>query len=87
MTTEFIAEEFKGYSLFVEIEEPMLKAYNQWTVLNNMRENKLFQLMEDYINKLKNSDKIGLMVIAEYITAKGLEETKRELTFNGAFSG
>jgi hypothetical protein len=43
--------------------------------------------MEDYINKLKNSDKIGLMVIAEYITAKGLEETKRELTFNGAFSG
>ena len=77
--TDYIVEEFKGYSTFVEIEAPMLKAYNQYITLSNMRESKLLQLSEDYYNNLKNSDKLGLMFISEYIREKGLEETKREL--------
>lgn len=85
--TSVIAEEFKGYSTFVEIDNRMLRAFNQWNVLSNMKENKLFQLMEDYINNLKASDRVGLMIVTEYIRAKGLEETRRELIKEGVFVG
>ena len=84
--TSVIAEEFKGYSTFVEVDNRMLRAFNQWNVLSNMKENKLFQLMEDYINNLKKSDRVGLMIVTEYIRAKGLEETRRELIKEGAFA-
>jgi hypothetical protein len=87
MTNEFIAEEFKGYSTFVEIDSPLLRAYNQYTVLSNMRENRLYQLMTEYIDKIGDEARLGLMVITEYIKAKGLEETKRELQVNGVFIG
>jgi len=82
---ELIAEEFKGYSTFIEINNPMLKAYNQYNVLSNMRENKLFQLMEDYLAHIGNEARMGLYIITEYIRAKGIEETKRELISEGVF--
>ena len=78
-----IAETYKGYSTFIEVANRSLRAFNQWNVLNSMRDNKLFQLMEDYMDFLSKDDKLGLMVIAEYIKAKGLEETKRELIAEG----
>lgn len=84
---ELIAEEFKGYSTFVEVENKMLKAYNQYNVLSNMREAKLFQLMEDYLAHIGNEARIGLYVITEYIRAKGIEETRRELISNGVAIG
>jgi hypothetical protein len=84
---EFIVEEFKGYSTFVEITNPMLKAYNQYNVLSNMREAKLFQLMEDYLANLTQEARVGLYIITEYIRAKGIEETKRELIANGVAIG
>lgn len=79
-----IAESFKGYSTFIEVGNKTLRAYNQWSVLASMRENKLFQLMEDYIQHISKEDRLGLMVMSEYIKAKGLEETKRELVYSGA---
>jgi hypothetical protein len=81
-----IAETFKGYSTFIEVENRMLRAYNQWSVLSNMKESKLYQFMEDYINKLSKEDRLGLHIISEYIKAKGLEETKRELISEGVFA-
>ena len=81
-----IAETFKGYSTFIEVENRMLRAYNQWTVLFNMRESKLYQFMEDYINKLSKEDRLGLHIISEYIKEKGLEETKRELISEGVYA-
>lgn len=82
----YIAEDFKGYSTFIEVENKMLRAYNQWNVLANMKESKLFQLMEEYIDKLSAKDKLGLMIISEYIKAKGLPETRRELLKEGVFA-
>lgn len=69
----------KGYSTFQEIENNMLRAYNQYNVLTNLRENKLLGVMEEYINSLSKTDRIGLALIVEYINAKGIEETKREI--------
>lgn len=84
MNNDAIVQEFKGYSTFTEIESTTLRSYNQWTVLNNMKENKLFQLMEEYVNNLPKSDQFALLITSEYIKAKGLEEVKRELTLAAA---
>lgn len=84
MNNDAIVQEFKGYSTFVEIESTTMRSYNQWTVLNNMKENKLFQLMEEYVNNLPKSDQFALLITSEYIKAKGLEEVKRELTLAAA---
>lgn len=78
-----IAETYKGYSTFIEVTDRTLRAFNQWNVLNSMKDSKLFQLMEEYMDFLPKDDKLGLMVIAEYIKAKGIEETKREIFYNG----
>lgn len=79
MNNDAIVQEFKGYSTFVEIESPLLRSFNQWQLLNNLKENKLFQLMEEYVNNLPKSDQFALLITSEYIKEKGLEETKREL--------
>lgn len=79
MTTDVIAEEFKGYSTFTEITDRMLRAYNQWNVLSNMRENDLNTLGQEYIANLPKADKVGLAIITMYIQKNGLEETKREI--------
>lgn len=85
--TDVIAEDYKGYSTFVEVKDVTLRAFNQWNILSNMRENKLFQLMEDYISNLPKTDRVGLLIVSEYISKKGLEETKRELISSGKLNG
>lgn len=75
-----IAEEFKGYSTFIELEDPILRSYNQWTVLYNLKNNKLFQLMEDYLLNLPKEDKAAVGNMGWRIKREGLEEVKRQMT-------
>jgi hypothetical protein len=81
--SDVIVNEFKGYSLFSEIENKMLRAYNQWNVISNLTQNGLAELAEGYINTLPQEDKVGLTIITTYIKMKGLEETKREIIAEG----
>lgn len=86
MTTDVIAEDFKGYSTFTEIKNRTLRAFNQWNVLASMNENNLKELGVEYINHLPQTDRVGLAIITQYIRTKGLEETKRELIAEGHFA-
>ena len=81
--SDVIVNEFKGYSLFSEIENKMLRAYNQWNVISNMTQNGYKELAYDYLNTLPQEDKVGLTIITTYIKMKGLEETKREIISSG----
>lgn len=78
--TASIQEEFKGYSTFIELEDKSLRAYNQWTVLYNLKNNKLFQLMEDYLHNLPKEDKAAVGNMGWRIKREGLEEVKRQMT-------
>lgn len=77
--TDVIAEEYKGYSTFAEVENLTLRAYNQYMVLRNMGESKLLQLQEEYLNNLNVKDKLRLMAISYFIKQHGVEETQRQL--------
>jgi hypothetical protein len=78
-----IDNEFKGYSLFTEVENKMLRAFNQWNVISNLTQNGLKELGAEYIDQLPQADKVGLTIISTYIKMKGLEETKREIFYTG----
>lgn len=75
-----IVNEFKGYSTFIELEDPILRSYNQWTVLYNLKNNKLFQLMEDYLLNLPKEDRAAVGNMGWRIKREGLEEVKRQMT-------
>ena len=81
--SDVIVNEFKGYSLFSEIENKMLRAYNQWNVVSNLTQNGLIELANEYLGNLPAADKVGLTIISTYIKMKGLEETKREIFYTG----
>jgi hypothetical protein len=81
--SDVIVNEFKGYSLFSEIENKMLRAYNQWNVVSNLTQNGLKELASNYLDVLPKEDKVGLSIITTYIQMKGLEETKREIISTG----
>ena len=81
--SDIIVNEFKGYSLFTEIENKMLRAYNQWNVVSNLTQNGLKELAYEYLENLPKEDKVGLTIISTYIKMKGLEETKREIIVSG----
>jgi hypothetical protein len=81
--SDVIVNEFKGYSLFSEIENKMLRAYNQWNVISNLTQNGYQELAYEYLNTLPQEDKVGLTIITTYIKMKGLEETKREIIAEG----
>lgn len=77
-------DEHKGYSLFSDVENKTLRAYNQYNILSNMHENKLDALGTEYINALPLEDRYRLMMMVQYIKLKGLEETKREIFMKAA---
>lgn len=81
--SDVIVNEFKGYSLFTEIENKMFRAYNQWNVVSNLTQNGLIELANEYLGNLPKQDKVGLTIISTYIKMKGLEETKREIISSG----
>lgn len=79
MIDEPIAQAHKGYSLFVEVEDKIIQAFNRWNVLSNLTQNNLDHIGLEYLDQLDNTDKMRLALMSEYIKRKGLEETKREI--------
>lgn len=76
------ATEVAGMSTFQDINTPMLRAWNQYNVLTNIKEANLDGVGEKYISSLSKTDRMALIVIIEYVRAKGYEETKREIIAN-----
>jgi hypothetical protein len=81
-----IAETFKGYSTFIEVENHTLRNFNQWTAISNIRELGLLPLVGEYLAKLTAKDQLGVFAMAEYIRQKGIVEVRRELIKEGVFA-
>lgn len=82
--TNEIFNNFKGYSLFTEVEDKIVQAFNRWNILSNLHENNLDHLGLEYIEQLPEYDRMRLALMSEYIKRKGLEETKREVIMRAA---
>ena len=80
--TEFVTE-VHGYSTFQDIENPMLRAWNQYNILCNLNEANLLGIGNSYIEALSKRDRLGLFVMLEYVKEKGVENTRQEIISEG----
>lgn len=80
-TNEEFAETFKGYSTFTEIDNPILRAFNQWNILSTMTQNGLDAIGLEYIAQLPREHQFSLAEMCQYIKKHGLEETKRSIFY------
>jgi len=81
MTNEF-ATEVRGFSTFQDVDNRVLRGWNQYNVLSNMHTSNMDAVGEEYLESLSKGDKLYLYIITEYVKEHGREATGREIQFN-----
>lgn len=72
--------EFTGYSLFNEVRNPTLRAWNRLNAIFNMKELiKNNAMAVNYMKKFNHKDQVAIAVLAAQITKNGYENTRREI--------
>ena len=74
---------YKGYSLFNDVEDPALKSWNRAAILFNLHEENRTDLVAGYFNCLSDREKLGSYLVLMKIKEKGYDATKRELIREG----
>lgn len=64
---------------FDEIENATLRTWNRCAQAYNLLEDKGEDAVERYMNKFDQRSKKQMLILFEYIKAKGYEATKREV--------
>ena len=57
--------EYLGYSLFKDIQNPTLRARNRFVVSQNIREEFGFAMSKDYLRKFNKKDLIAIYVVGQ----------------------
>jgi len=70
---------YKGYSLFNDIEDNTLKAYNRAVTMFNINNKFNENMVRGYAEQLSDSDRNKVYAMLQYIKVKGAEVVKREL--------
>ena len=70
---------YKGYSLFNDITDNTLKAYNRAVTMFNIQEKFNDKMVRDYAGQLTQSDLNKVYAMLQYIKAKGAELVRREI--------
>ena len=71
-------EEYKGWSLFNEVEDPTLRAWNRCAVVFNMREmNDVAH--ETYMEKVDSVGKSQMLAMFQYIEKLGYDTARRNV--------
>ena len=78
-----IENEYNGYSLFTEIENKTLQAFNRCAVMFNIMEHNGMAMAEDYALQISEEDRSIMFAMFVYIKERGLERTKSEMMTTG----
>lgn len=68
-----------GHSLFNDVEDEQLRAYNRCVTLVNFKEDDSPALAREYFSMIRESDHVAMILMAGYIKAKGFDETLKEI--------
>lgn len=76
-------DEFKGYSTFDEIKNPVLRTWNRMNIIFNMKESfKDNNMVTRYMQKFSREDQLAIGFLAIKIKKNGYENTRREIIRN-----
>lgn len=70
---------YRGYSLFNDIEDVALRTWNRCVVLCNVNHTHGEAFVEGYSANMSKVDKMQMMAMLHYIKARGAEEVKKEI--------
>lgn len=66
-------------SNFSEIENLILRRWNQFNAIVNLMAEGLKEHASKYLNDLSKSDKAGVLLVANYVNRRGYEEVARQV--------
>lgn len=76
---------YKGYSLFNDVEDKALRTWNRCVVMFNIHSDHGEKFSENYANCLSKVEKMQVMAMLQYIKVKGAEAVRNEIN-NGMHS-
>ena len=71
--------DFKGYSFFDEIKNPIVKAWNRLNTIYNMKEQGGNTLATKYADMFDKFERIQIMTLAMAVQRDGYEQTRRTI--------
>ena len=72
-------DNFFGHSLFNDIENAKLQAYNRLQMVNNLRKSKGLVFTRDYISKISQPHRTNMMVMAADVKMRGMKPVTIEM--------
>ena len=75
-------KEYRGYSLFNDVESTNLRSWNRAAVMHNMASDGHKGLIKGYIAQLDKASAMQCYVVIKLITDNGLEAAKKDILHN-----
>jgi len=73
------SNEYKGYSLFNEVEDAALRTWNRCTVMLNVNKDHGSEFVEGYAGCMGDVERMQMMAMYQYIAVKGAEAVRIEI--------
>lgn len=73
------ANDYRGYNLFKDVSNPTLRAWNRLNTIFNIKEEHGNAVAVGYSKQLSKEDNASIFLMANYVTAKGYENVRREI--------
>ena len=71
--------EYRGYSLFNEVEDAALRTWNRCTVLFNLNIDQGEGFVQGYSDSLNNVERMQMLAMYQYIAIKGVDAVRLEI--------
>ena len=71
---------FKGYNLFNDEKNPLLKTYNRLMEVSNIKELEKPEVLNGYLEAIKATGRKQINALAAYANIKGMDFIKAEVT-------
>lgn len=71
--------DFKGFSLFNDVKDPKLQAYNRAAMLKNLRESHGDELANNYYLSFGGPSQFGIITTMMFVKEHGWDEVKRRI--------
>lgn len=70
---------YKGYSLFNDVESKSLRTYNRCVTATNIKQARGEQAAKDYMERFSELERKRMFAMLQYIMAVGAEAVKRQI--------
>ena len=71
--------DFNGFSMFNDVDDPILQAYNRCVTMFNINEFHGDGMSVEYAEKIPEEERMTMLAMYTYIIDVGLDEVKRQM--------